>query len=209
MKILVTGFEPFGGAPANPSEQVVMRLQDISIPGIDLATYILPVDQNRSAKKLIEEFEVVGPDAILSLGEAPRKSAISVERVAINLMDYRIPDNQGNQVTDQPVIPGGPAAYFATLPARKIFEKLCLAGIPAEFSLSAGSFLCNQVLYEILHYLNVKRLSKKAGFIHLPSLPEQAALLDPQLPGMDLETALKGVLLALEGIRENLVKGDN
>lgn len=204
MKILVTGFEPFGGSSVNPSEQVVMRLQDISMPGVDLATAILPVDRNMSAQKLIEVCKAVQPGAILCLGEAARRSAISVERVAINLMDYRIPDNHGCRATDQPVVSGGPTAYFATIPAREIFEKLGLAGIPAELSLSAGSFLCNQVLYEILHNLSMNRLAIKAGFIHLPSLPEQAAQLNPKLPGMDIETALKGVLLALEVIQENL-----
>ena len=209
MKILVTGFEPFGGSPVNSSEQVVLHLQDISIPGIALVTSILPVDQNRSSQQLIEVFEAVQPGAILCLGEAVRRSVISVERVAVNLLDYCIPDNHGNQVIDQFIVPGGPAAYFATLPVYKIFEKIRLAGIPTELSLSAGSFLCNQVLYEILHYLEVNRLSIKAGFVHLPSLPDQAAQLDPKLPGMDLETALKGVLLALEGIRESLVTCDS
>ena len=209
MKILVTGFEPFGGNPVNPSEQVVMYLREILIPTIDLATSILPVDQNRSGKKLIEVVEMVQPEAIFCLGEAVRRSVISVERVAVNLEDYRIPDNAGSQITDQLVIPGGPAAYFATLPVRKIFEKIHLAGIPVELSLSAGSFLCNQVLYEILHYLGLHRLPAKAGFIHLPSLPEQAAKLEPKLSGMELNIALKGVLAALEGIREDFVTGES
>jgi len=201
-RILVTGFEPFGASLVNPSEQVVRRLRDLSIPGLDLATVVLPVERTFAGLAMVEAVERILPQVVLCLGEGTRRSVVSVERIAVNLMDYRIPDNQGNQVTDLPVVAGGPAAYFSTLPVRKILEKIILAEVPAELSLSAGSFLCNQVMYEVLHYIAVHQLSILAGFIHLPSLPEQAAASNQPVPSMGLETSLIGIVAALSAILE-------
>ncbi len=203
MKILVTGFEPFGGSTINPSEQVVRLLQDILFSNIELVIKVLPVERIRAGQVLIEAVEETQPQAVVSLGEASGRAVISVERIAVNLMDYRIPDNQGNKVADLPVVVGGPAAYFATLPVRKIFERVTLAGVPAELSLSAGSFLCNQVMYEALHYTAEQGRSIKAGFIHLPSLPEQALRSAKPIPSMGIETALKGVIAALQAVAED------
>jgi len=201
MKILVTGFEPFGGSRVNPSGQVVNRLEQMKIEGVELTPCILPVDQAESVRVLLQNYQQAVPDVVLCLGEASHRAGISIERVGINLMDYRIPDNQGNMVIDQPVVPGGPAAYFATLPVRKIAEALSAVGIPAELSLSAGSFLCNQVLYTILHTIALAQDPVQAGFIHLPSLPEQAAKQNQTIPRMSIETSLFGVVNAIECIR--------
>jgi pyroglutamyl-peptidase len=203
VKILVTGFEPFGGSSLNPSEQVVRALLGQSasdpelVPGGMVATAILPVDRFSGPEALRSALERTQPDAVLCLGEAARRATLSVERVAINLMDYRIPDNSGQQATDLPVVPGGPAAYFVTLPVRAMLAAVQGAGVPVELSLSAGSYLCNQVLYDLLHQLSGREPIIRAGFIHLPSLPEQASQASPAYPSMALETMLKGVLAAL------------
>jgi len=136
---------------------------------------------------------------VLSLGVAGGRAALSVERVAVNLLDYRIPDNSGLQTRDRPILPGGPAAYFATLPVRGIYEAIRSAGVPVELSLSAGAFLCNQALYEMLHYLADKGHEIPAGFIHLPALPEQAAPREGgKVPSMSLETMQRGVAAAIK-----------
>jgi pyroglutamyl-peptidase len=213
VKILVTGFEPFGGSSLNPSEQVVRALAGQPaggprlshgphegaepVPRATVVTEILPVDRYRGPEALRSALERTQPDAVLCLGEASRRAALSIERVAINLMDYRIPDNSGQQVTDLPVVPGGPAAYFVTLPVRAMLAAVQGAGVPVELSLSAGSYLCNQVLYDLLHQLSGREPVLRAGFIHLPSLPEQASQAASPYPSMALETILKGVRAAL------------
>jgi pyroglutamyl-peptidase len=204
MKLLLTGFEPFGGSHINPSEQVVLALAHDGIAGVELRAGILPVDRTRSQAKAIELIAQFQPDAIVCLGEAGRRHALSIERVGINLMDYRIADNSGNLVADEPIVRGGPAAYFTTLPVRAMLAAVLQAGVPAELSLSAGAFLCNQVTYAVLDYLTVLNLPTPAGFIHLPSLPEQAARRDPLIPSMALETMVKGVRAAIGAIRATL-----
>jgi len=200
MKLLLTGFEPFGESKVNPSEQVVRALAKQEPAGISLETTILPVDRVRGPAELIQAVERSQPDAVLCLGEAGRRMAISIERVAINLLDYRIADNSGNQVTDVSIVPEGPAAYFVTLPVRAILEAIQKRGVPAELSLSAGAFLCNQVTYELLHYLAVNAINIPAGFIHLPSLPEQAAQAPGPIPSMSTETMILGITAALQTI---------
>ena len=176
MKLLLTGFEPFGGSDVNPSAQIVAQLAETGIEGVLLNTAVLPVDRKGGPAKLIEAVDKIEPDAVLCLGQAGSRPVISIERVGLNLLDFRIADNLGEQVVDQPIIPDGPTAYFATLPVRAMQEAAMAVGVPAELSLSAGAFLCNQVTYEILHYLAQNRLQIPAGFVHVPFLPEQAAL---------------------------------
>lgn len=207
MKLLLTGFEPFGGSHINPSEQVVLALAHDGIADVELRAGILPVDRTHSAAKAIALITQFQPDAIVCLGEAGRRHALNIERVGINLMDYRIADNSGNLVADEPIVRGGPAAYFATLPVRAMLAAVLEAGVPAELSLSAGAFLCNQVTYAVLDYLAVLNLPTPAGFIHLPSLPEQAARRDPLIPSMALETMVKGVRAAIGAIRLTLQEG--
>ncbi len=202
MKILLTGFEPFGTSPINPSEQVVSALANETIPDLQLKTAILPVDHKQGPDILLKSFDKFHPDAILCLGQASRRTVISIERVAVNLLDFRIPDNAGVQIEDQPIIPGGPAAYFTTLPVRKIYRQLLAEGIPAELSLSAGAYLCNQVIYALLHHLQGQNLNVQAGFIHLPALPEQAAQIGGSIPSMSLETMIGGIRTAIQVIAD-------
>jgi pyroglutamyl-peptidase len=202
MRLLLTGFEPFGGSKINPSQQIVERLEAEGFPGIELVTAILPVDRLRGPEKLLHALETTRPQAVLCLGEASSRAVLSIERLAVNLLNFRIPDNQGVQVEDEPILPGGPAAYFATLPIRKAFEAVKAAQVPAEISLSAGSYLCNQVFYTLLNFLMHQGLDIPAGFIHLPRLPEQAAVQGAAGPSMSLETSLRGITAVVKVLRE-------
>jgi pyroglutamyl-peptidase len=197
MRLLLTGFEPFGRSTINPSEQVVRALAAESLDGVSLAPLILPVEREEGPATLLRAVERDQPDAVLCLGEAGRRPAVSVERVAINLLDYAISDNAGNQLVDEPICSQGPAAYFVTLPARAIWAAINGAGVPVELSLSAGSFLCNQVTYELLHYLATRALPIPAGFIHLPFLPAQAASQRPVPPSMSLDTMCLAIRTAI------------
>ena len=200
MKLLLTGFEPFGESKINPSEQVVRALAREKIPGVEMHTAILPVERVRGPQVLLDAVKRVQPDAVLCLGEAQRRMAISIERVAINLMDYRMPDNAGQKIVDEPIARDGPAAYFCTLPVRAMFDAVRAAGVPAELSLSAGAYLCNQVIYMLLHYLAQNKSNTRAGFIHLPALPEQVIARDAVTLGasMSLATMIKGVRAAVQ-----------
>jgi len=193
MNVLLTGFEPFGGSQVNPSAQVVRTLARDGLPGVALHSAILPVDRQGGPATLLNAVRALHPDAIVCLGEATRRMAISIERVAINLLDYRMADNAGHQAIDEPIVPDGPAAYFVTLPVRAMLEAVRAAGIPAELSLSAGAFLCNQVTYELLHYLTTHQLAIPAGFVHLPALPEQVTNAYPPMPSMALATMTCGI----------------
>ena len=202
MRLLLTGFEPFDGSTVNPSEQAVRRLAAEGFPGVDLVTAILPVDRLRGPEKLLQAVEESQPDAILCLGEASSRAVLSIERVAVNLLNFAIPDNQGVQVEDEPIIPGRPAAYFVTLPVRKAIEAVQAAQVPVELSLNAGSYLGNQVLYTLLNFLSQRGLDVPAGFIHLPRLPDQAASQKKPGPSMSLETSLCGIKAVAEMLRE-------
>lgn len=198
--ILLTGFEPFGGSSINPSQQVALALERKILEKCQVITVILPVDRTTGPQMLLERMTCHNPVAVLCLGEASRRAAISIERIAVNWMDYRIPDNQGEQITDLQIATDGPAAYFSTLPVREIYEQILAAGIPAELSLSAGAYLCNQVFYAGLHHLVTNGKAVPFGFIHLPSLPEQAALSSLPYASMGLETSLRAIQIALDVI---------
>jgi len=207
MRLLLTGFEPFGGSSINPSEEVVRALGTEPPPGVELVTAILPVDRQRGPERLLQALQESAPQAVLCLGEAEGRGTLSIERVALNLLDFRIPDNQGIQAVDEPVAPDGPTAYFVTLPVRKVLAAVREAQVPAALSLSAGAYLCNQVLYTLLHYLARQRLDILAGFIHLPPLPEQASSGEPPTASMSLETSLKGVRAAITALCEAVKEG--
>jgi pyroglutamyl-peptidase len=205
MRLLLTGFEPFNHSTVNPSQEVVRRLADDPPAGCELHTAILPVEHQRGPQALLRTLETSHPDAVVCLGESGR-AGLSIERVAINLIDDSIPDNAGERVMDRPAVEGGPTAYFVTLPVRRMQEAILAAGVPVDLSLSAGAFLCNQVAYTLLHYLATSRPTENipAGFIHLPRLPEQAAARQSSQPGqgsqpsLDLGTQVRGVQAALK-----------
>lgn len=174
MKLLITGFDPFGGETLNPSWEAVKALPD-RIGSVELIKLELPTAFDRSACALTEAVTLHRPQAVLSVGQAGGRSAITVERVAVNLADAGIPDNDGFQPRDLPLVPDGPAAYFSTLPVKAIVEALRAAGIPCQVSYSAGTYVCNSVLYRALHLGATACLGLLAGFIHVPFTPLQAA----------------------------------
>ena len=188
-KILVTGFEPFDKSSLNPSKSIVRELeQDSSL--VNLETLILPVDFKSAAKLLVEKVDSAKPDVVICLGQAEGRSAITPERVAINIDDARIPDNAGNKPTDAPIVIGGPDAYFSTLPVKNLVTVIESVGAPAALSLSAGTFLCNHVFYALQHHCRDRKI--ESGFIHVPLMDSQANEF-PGLPNLKLEVLVKGI----------------
>ena len=172
MKVLITGFDPFGGEKINPAWEAVRALPD-NIDGIEVVKLQIPTVFKKSAKKLFENIDSVKPDVVICVGQAGGRYEFSVERIAINVDDGRIPDNDGYQPVDSPVFEDGENAYFSTLPIKAIVEEVKKAGIPAAVSNTAGTYVCNHIMYSLLYYLNKNNLNIKGGFIHVPFIPEQ------------------------------------
>ena len=196
MKALVTGFEPFGGEPINPALEALRRLPP-RLGALTLATRVLPTAFGRTLGALENAVLTTAPDIVLCLGLAGGRAALSLERVAINIDDARIPDNDGLQPIDLPVVAGGPAAYFATLPIKAATAALRQAGLPAVVSNSAGTFVCNHVFYGLMHLAAMRQPGLRGGFLHLPYLPSQAARLDGA-PAMALDDIVRGIEIVLE-----------
>jgi len=196
MRILITGFEPFGGQSINPSWEVARALEGLHLPQAQVQAIQLPCVFAQASSALGRALDEIGPDIVLALGQAEGRSDISVERVAINIMDARIADNAGAQPIDQAVVAGGPAAYFSTLPVKHLVARLRAAGFPASVSQTAGTFVCNQVFYALQHALAGR--SVRSGFVHLPLLPEQAAHWPgPPMPSMPLSTQVAALTCVL------------
>lgn len=205
MKILVTGFDPFGGEKINPALETIKRLPD-TILGAQIIKLEIPTVVGKSLAKIKEAVEKENPDVVLSIGQAGGRSEITVERVGINIDDCRIPDNEGNQPIDEPVVKGGPAAYFVTVPIKAIVENIKAHNIPASISNTAGTFICNHVCYGVAHLAAARTAAgkpMKSGFIHIPFLPEQVIGKPALTPSMSLETIVSGITHALEAIVEH------
>ncbi|MFT3812273.1 MAG: pyroglutamyl-peptidase I [Acidovorax sp.] len=190
MTILLTGFDPFGNATANPSWLVAQALHGQRIAGRTVVAAQLPTEFGASLAQLQDLLARHRPAVTLCLGLAGGRPALSIERIGINVNDARIPDNQGRQPVDTPVVTGGPAAYFATLPVKAMLRAVLAAGVAGEVSQTAGTFVCNHVLYGLLHLL-APQPGARGGFIHVPWLPEQGQ------PGMELRDMVRGVHAAL------------
>ena len=201
MKILVTGFDPFGGESINPAIESVKKLPD-EINGAEIIKLEIPTVIGKSVDKIREKIEEVNPDVVLSIGQAGGRPDITVERVGINCDDCRIKDNEGNQPIDEKVAEDGPAAYFSTLPIKAMVEYIKEGKIPASVSNTAGTFICNHVLYGVAHIQATKYPNMRTGFIHIPFLPEQATD-KKNMPSMALDTIVKGLELAIKAIVEN------
>jgi pyroglutamyl-peptidase len=196
LRILVTGFEPFGGQSLNPSWEVACALHGLQLQGAQVTAVQLPCVFAHALPALQQALAQHRPDIVLALGQAEGRCDFSVERVAINVQDARIPDNAGAQPVDVPVIAGGPSAYFSTLPIKTLVAGLRAAGFPASVSQTAGTFVCNQVFYALQHTL--AGLGVNSGFMHLPLLPEQAAQWPgPTLPSWPASWQIAGVTQAL------------
>lgn len=195
-KLLITGFQPFDGESVNPALEVAKGLQGKTINGYEVIAREIPVVRFEALKAVQAAIEELQPDAVITIGQAGGRPDITVERVGINIDDFRIPDNKGNQPIDEPVVTGGPVAYWATLPIKKMVANVKAQGIPASVSNSAGTYVCNHLLYGLLHYLTTQgKMAIPAGFIHIPYLPEQMAVRsgkDAQVATMSLDTLLKG-----------------
>ena len=205
MKILVTGFDPFGGEKINPALETIKRLPD-TILGAQIIKLEIPTVVGKSLAKIKEAVEKENPDVVLSIGQAGGRSEITVERIGINIDDCRIPDNEGNQPIDEPVVKGGPAAYFVTVPIKAIVENIKAHNIPASISNTAGTFICNHVCYGVAHLAAARTAAgkpMKSGFIHIPFLPEQVIGKPALTPSMSLETIVSGITHALEAIVEH------
>ncbi len=189
-KVLLTGFEPFGKASLNPSGEIVKQ-----ISGENIVTAILPVAYAQSAERLLSLIEQHKPDVVISLGQAEGRTQISPERIAINLDDARLADNEGVVRSDVPIIVGGPVAYESTLPIKEFVEAMKAEGIPASVSLSAGAFLCNHIFYIAQDKFAGTQI--RSGFVHVPLMDEQAAEF-PGLPTMPLDQMVKAVRTMLE-----------
>ena len=189
-KVLLTGFEPFGKASLNPSAEIVKQ-----ISGENIVTAILPVAYAQSAAALLSLIEQHKPDVVISLGQAEGRTQISPERIAINLDDARLADNEGVVRSDVPIIVGGPVAYESTLPIKEFVEAMKAEGIPAAVSLSAGAFLCNHIFYIAQDKFAGTQI--RSGFVHVPLMDEQATEF-PGLPTMPLDQMVKAVRIMLE-----------
>ena len=194
--VLVTAFEPFGGEAINPSWEAVCQLDGKVISGAQIVARQLPVVFGQALETLWQAMDELQPQRIIAVGQAGGRSDITVERVAINVDDARIPDNQGNQPVDEPVINDGPAAYFSTLPIKAIVAAVREAGIPASVSQTAGTFTCNHVMYGLLHRLHTSGNPARGGFIHLPYLPEQAVN-HPGAPSMAAASVIQALTIAI------------
>lgn len=190
--VLLTGFEPFDGDTSNPSWTAVQEVRDRWDGDAEIQVRQLPVDFAKVDDALRAALAEVDPDVVISVGLAGGIETLEVERVAINVDDARIPDNKGQQPVDEPIVAGGPAAWFSTLPVKAMVAAMREAGVPASVSQTAGTFVCNHVMYGLLHKLS-GIAEVKGGFIHIPYLPQQAAA-HPGAPSMAAET----VRLALE-----------
>ncbi|QSO46189.1 pyroglutamyl-peptidase I [Alicyclobacillus mengziensis] len=176
-RVLVTGFDPFDNEPVNAAWEVVKELGGLTTENAKVVVRQIPTVFGESISTLYTAIDEVNPDIVICVGQAGGRSAVSVERIGVNLSDARIPDNRGVSPVQEPIVPGGPDGYFSTLPVRAIVEAVREAGIPAEESWSAGTYVCNHLLYGLMHRLQDEIWSERGvlgGFIHIPFLPEQA-----------------------------------
>ena len=198
MNILVTAFDPFGGESINPAQQAVERLSD-EIGVVKLHKLVVPTVFGRAAEIVIEAMDKLCPDAVICVGQAGGRKSVTPERVAINVMDASITDNAGNQPVDRAVVEGGPAAYFSTLPVKTMVKAIRDAGLPGDVSNSAGTFVCNSLLYSVLHHAAQHMPETRAVFIHVPYIPEQTVGKEnvPSMPLDDIVRALSAAIASL------------
>jgi pyroglutamyl-peptidase len=196
-KVLVTGFDPFGAESVNPSWLICERLPK-EIAGLRVETCRVPCEFHRAIDVAATTIDRLRPAFVVCLGQAGGRAHLSVERVAINVDDARIADNGGNRPIDERIAPKGPPAYFATLPIKAMVQAMRAAGVPAEVSNSAGTYVCNHLMYGVLHHIDSRGLGNeaRAGFIHVPYCEEQV-LDKPAVPGMAIDTMVRGIETAI------------
>lgn len=226
MKILVTAFDPFGGAPTNPALEI-MRALPTAIGGAKIIKRQVPTVFTKAIEAATSAIDEFAPSAVISLGLAGGRSGISVERVAININDARIPDNEGNSPIDQPIDPAGPPAYFATLPVKAMVNAMREVGVEASVSNSAGTFVCNNIMYGVLNHLARAGRPIPAGFVHVPFTPDLARSHDlrshdlhfltsrdiggipgtPHTPFLNIDDGVRAITAAIEVLVRTLAEG--
>ena len=198
MKLLLTGFTPFDGETINPALEAVKRVKS-EIAGMEIVKLEVPTVFGESVRLVAEAIEREQPDVVLSVGQAGGRAAVTPERVAINVDDARIPDNVGQQPIDVPIFADGENAYFATLPVKAMTDAIRNAGLPSALSNTAGTYVCNHLMYGVLHHLHQNHKTAKAGFIHVPYIPEQTAD-KPGVPSMPLDDIVRALEAAIAAI---------
>jgi pyroglutamyl-peptidase len=191
-RVLLTGFEPFGGEDLNPSWAAVRLAAATPVPGVDLHIQLLPCVFGAATEVMWDAVELLDPDVVIAVGQAGGNTALAIERVAVNLEDATIADNAGVQPVDRPIVADGPVGYFATIPVRECVAAARATGVPAGLSDSAGRFVCNHVMYGLLHRASTRRPGRlTGGFVHVPFAPEQ--VLDADRPCLPSSTAAAGL----------------
>lgn len=198
MKVLITGFDPFGGESINPALEAVKMIPE-NIEGAEVIKLEIPTVFRKSLEKIEEKINEINPDVVISIGQAGGRFGITPERVAINMDDARIKDNEGNQPIDIPIYEDGESAYFSNLPIKAMVKEMLDNGIPASVSNTAGTFVCNHVMYGVLHLVNKKYKNIRAGFIHVPYIPAQVVS-KPNTPSMSINDIAKGLELSIKAI---------
>lgn len=194
-RILLTGFEPFGGEATNPSMEIAKALDGCQGEGFVIQAAILPVVRHKSVNRVVELIKEIEPTMVIALGVAVGRSAITLEKVAINFDDFRIPDNAGNQPIGEAIRAEGAAAHFSTLPINLMTQTICTENVPGAVSFSAGTFVCNHVMYGTLDHIERNKLPIRAGFIHVPQAAEFCS--DPNIPTIKLQQMVTAICQAI------------
>ena len=202
MKVLVTGFDPFGGEAVNPAFEAVKLLPD-EIAGAEIIKLEIPTVFSKCGPAVEESIKKYEPDVVINVGQAGGRSCVTIEQVAINLAEARIPDNAGEQPSDEPVQAEGAPAYYATIPVKAIVKNIRDHGIPCHIPYSAGTYVCNCVMYEVLHMAETKYTNLRAGFIHVPFAAQQAVEKPNGTPFMSLEMIAQAIEYAIEATVKN------
>ncbi|WP_340400746.1 pyroglutamyl-peptidase I [Paenibacillus sp. FSL H8-0079] len=202
VKILISGFEPFGGDAVNPTGALMEALANEVMDGAELKTVLLPVHFNECADLLIAEMEVYRPDVVIACGLAKGRTAITPERIAVNVKDIppgSYADNQGQRPVDEPIVDGSPDGIFSTLPIRAMVNDMTAAGIPAAVSNTAGTYICNNTMYRVLDHIRVGQLPIRAGFVHFPASTEMAVL-QPSVPALPIPMMLDALRIMIRTV---------
>ena len=201
MKLLLTAFTPFGGESINPALEAVKQVKD-KISNLDIVKLEVPTVFNKSIQTVIEAMEKEKPDYVLCVGQAGGRVGITPERVAINIDDARIPDNDGNQPIDRTIYSDGENAYFSNLPVKAMVESIKKEGLTSSLSNSAGTYVCNHLMYGVLYHIDKTYRGMNGGFIHVPYIPDQTVD-KPDKPSMPLEDIVRGLEAAIMAIADN------
>ena len=196
MKVVVTGFDPFGGEAINPAFEAVKKLP-AEIAGAEIIKVEVPTVFGTSGEKVAEAIETYQPDMVICVGQAGGRQTVTVEKVAINLAEARIPDNAGQQPSDVPLVEDGATAYFTNLPIKAMVKNCHDHQLPAAISYTVGTFVCNDIMYHLLHLINTKYPTIRGGFIHVPFLPEQT-IDKPTFASMSLEAITDSLFYMIE-----------